>query len=62
MPLDENWTGLICRLSMFPSVTSLGSTPLAFRPDVEITELSGIDSETEEQTETPLDTSTSYAG
>ncbi|KAF5568814.1 hypothetical protein FPHYL_2621 [Fusarium phyllophilum] len=40
----------------------IGSTPLAFRPDVEIPELSEIDSETDEQPETPPDASTSYAG
>ncbi|KLP09496.1 Uncharacterized protein Y057_9272 [Fusarium fujikuroi] len=39
----------------------IGSMPLAFRPDVEITELSEIDSETDEP-ETPPDTSASYAG
>lgn len=39
----------------------IGSMPLVFRPDVEITELSEIDSETDEP-ETPPDTSASYAG
>ncbi|KAF5603308.1 hypothetical protein FPCIR_1504 [Fusarium pseudocircinatum] len=33
----------------------IGSTPLAFRPDVEVPELSEIDSETDEQPSTPPD-------
>ncbi|EWG54113.1 hypothetical protein FVEG_17245 [Fusarium verticillioides 7600] len=40
----------------------IGSTPLAFRPDVEIPELSEIDPETDEGPETPPDAGTSYAG
>ncbi|KAF5684634.1 hypothetical protein FDENT_6639 [Fusarium denticulatum] len=39
----------------------IGSTPLAFRPDVEIPELFDIDSETDEQPETPPDAGTGYA-
>ncbi|KAG5813370.1 hypothetical protein H9Q74_003275 [Fusarium xylarioides] len=39
----------------------IGSTPLAFRPDVEIPELSEIDSETDEQPGTPPDAATSFA-
>ncbi|RKK08683.1 hypothetical protein BFJ63_vAg11083 [Fusarium oxysporum f. sp. narcissi] len=40
----------------------IGSTPLAFRPDVEIPELSEIDSETDEQPGTPPDAGASFAG
>ncbi|RKK98362.1 hypothetical protein BFJ71_g6715 [Fusarium oxysporum] len=40
----------------------IGSTPLAFRPDVEIPELSEIDSETDEQPGTPPDAGASLAG
>ncbi|KAF5612633.1 uncharacterized protein FTJAE_14064 [Fusarium tjaetaba] len=40
----------------------IGSTSLAFRPDVEIPELCEIDSETDEGPETPPDAITSYAG
>ncbi|KAF5723494.1 hypothetical protein FMUND_1818 [Fusarium mundagurra] len=39
----------------------IGSTPLSFRPDVEIPELSEIDSETDEGPKTPPDAGTSYA-
>jgi hypothetical protein len=39
-----------------------GSTPLAFRPDVELPELSEIDSETDEQPGTPPDAGASFAG
>ncbi|KAH7194164.1 hypothetical protein DER44DRAFT_751957 [Fusarium oxysporum] len=40
----------------------IGSTPLAFRPDVEIPELSEIDSETDEQPGIPPDAGASFAG
>ncbi|KAF5230728.1 hypothetical protein FANTH_13720 [Fusarium anthophilum] len=38
----------------------IGSTPLAFRPDVEVPELSEIDSETDEQPGTPPDAGASF--
>ncbi|KAF4485672.1 hypothetical protein FAGAP_11478 [Fusarium agapanthi] len=40
----------------------IGSTPLAFRPDVEVPELSEIDSETDEQPGTPPNAGASFTG
>lgn len=62
MTLGKKWIELKMPSLDVPISRIIGSTPLAFRPDVEIPELSEIDSETDEQPGTPPDAGASFAG